>query len=44
MNVWAEVGGSLCVAGIIVEDAVEEVGNLGVKYGDTDSQGEGVFF
>ena len=37
---FAEVGGRLCVAGVIVEDAVEEVGDLGVEYGNTDSQGE----
>ena len=37
---WAEVGGRLCVAGVTVEDAVEEVGGLGMEDGDTDSQGE----
>ena len=37
---WAEVGGRLCVAGVIVEDVVEEVGGLGMEYGDMDSQGE----
>ena len=39
-NVWAEVGGRLCVAGVIVEDAVEEVGDMGMADGDTDSQSE----
>ena len=37
---FAEVGERLCVAGVIVENAVEEVGDLGVVDGDTDSQGE----
>ena len=37
---WAEIGGRLCVAGVIVEDAVEEVGDLGMADGDTDSQSE----
>ena len=34
---FAEVGGRLCVAGVIVENAVEEVRDLGMGDGDTDS-------
>ena len=37
---FVEVGGRLCIAGVIVENAVEEVGDLGMEDGDTDSQGE----
>ena len=36
----AEVVGRLYVAGVIVEDAVEEVVDFGMGDGDTNSQGE----
>ena len=37
---FVEVVGRLCVAKVIVEDAVEEVGDMGMADRDTDSQGE----
>ena len=39
-NVWAEVRGRLCVARVIVEDAVEEEGGVGIACGNVDSQSE----